>query len=192
MKKILFRRRTEFFNSGKEQKNNFKTFGILCVCALLAQLLSLNVSMAEERYKGLLVVDKGGKYELDDQQHVELVIHEDTVKSVKIHVDAANKDLTFTSCTKLKDDGSNFTKWFSSECRELKSFDNTPFTYDYFLTGAYAGISPKIGPAYSMSKKLKEISDQLGLEVPSRTFVIYADKKPVYEFFCYPEKIKKR
>jgi len=192
MKKKLFRRRTGFLNPAKEQKKHLKTIGLLFVCALLAQLISMNVSMAEERYQGILVTDKGGKYEVDDKQYIELVIDGDMVKSVKIHVNGANKDITFRSCAKLRDDGSNFTKWFSLECRELKSFDNTPFTYDYFLAGAYAGISPKIGPAYSMSKKLREISDQLGLDVPSRTFVIYADKKPVYEFFCYPEKIKKR
>lgn len=41
-----------------------------------------------------------------------------------------------------------------------------------------------------MYKKLKEIADDLGLPVPSRTFVIYADRKPIFEFFCYPEGIK--
>lgn len=189
MNKKPFSRKTVFFKAAKGQKNNFKTFGILCICALLVQIISLNVSMAEERYKGILVVDKGGKYELDDKQQVELVMNEDIVKVIKIYINAANKDLTFTSCMKLQDDGSNFTKWFSLECRQLKSFDNTPFTYEYFLIGAYAGISPRMTPAYSMYKKLKEISDQLGLDVPSRTFVIYADRKPVYEFFCYPENI---
>lgn len=192
MKKSPFSRKTVFLSSAKGRKSSFKTFGILCVCALLAQLISVNVSMAEERYTGILVVDKDGKLEVDEKQHVELVINEDMVKSVKIRVNGANKDITFTSCTKLQDDGSNFTKWFSLECRELKSFDQTPVTYEYFLIGAYAGISPKIEPAYSMYEKIKEISDQLGLDVPSRTFVIYANRKPVYEFLCYPEKIKRR
>ncbi|HSW38143.1 MAG TPA: hypothetical protein VLL97_01475 [Acidobacteriota bacterium] len=192
MKQNASSRRTVFVNPALLRKSGFKTFGIFCVCALLAQLISVNGGMAEERYRGILVVEKDDKYALDEKQQVEIVINEDEVKSVKLRVSGANKDLTFTSCAKLKDDGSNFTEWFSLECRELKSFDHTPVMYDYFLIDAYAGISPKITPAYSMYKNLKEISDQLGREVPSRTFVIYADRKPIYEFFCYPEKIIKR
>ncbi|RIH99912.1 hypothetical protein B9J77_04045 [candidate division NPL-UPA2 bacterium Unc8] len=37
------------------------------------------------------------------------------MKSVKIRINAASKDLTFSSYRKLEDDGSNFTKWFSYE-----------------------------------------------------------------------------
>ena len=41
-----------------------------------------------------------------------------------------------------------------------------------------------------MYGKLKEVAQALGLNVPSRTFVIYADKKTIFEFFCYPVKDK--
>ncbi len=175
-------------------KNNFKKIGFLYFFVVLVQIILINVSMADEIYKGMLVVDKGGEYELDDKQYVKLVIDKDSVKSLRIHINASDKDLTFSSCNILPNDGSNFTKWFSIECRKLKSFDNKTFSYDYFLIGAYAGISPKITPSYSMYEKIKEISSLLGLKVPSRTFVIYADRKPIYEFFCYPEntEIRKR
>ncbi len=62
---------------------------------------------------------------------------------------------------------------------------------EYFLAGAYAGIPSVITPQYSIYKTIKEVSDGLGLDVPSRTLVIYANKEAVYEFFCYPENIKK-
>ena len=176
----------------KMNKNSFSKFGILCFFAFLVQIISINVSMAEERYKGILVEDKGGKYGLDNKQYVEFVIDKNVVKSMNIRIDAVDKDLTFSSCRSLEDDGSNFTKWFSIECREMSSFDNTPFSYDYFLIGAYAGISPIITPAYSMYEKIKKLSDRLGIDVPSRTFVIYADKKPIYDFFCYTENSKIR
>lgn len=150
-------------------------------------LFSAGISMAEERYRGIHIVNKDGKWELDDKEYVELVIDKDIVKSIKIHINAASKDLTFSSCRKLEDDGSNFTKWFSLKCRNLNAFDNTPFTYDYFLIGAYAGISPIITPTYAMYKEIKDVSEQLGISMPSRTFVIYVNREPIYEFFCYPE-----
>lgn len=172
-------------------KNNLKKISILCIFSILMIIISINFSMAEERYRGILIVDKDGKYEIDNKEYVELVIDKDIVKSLKIHTSAANKDLTFSNCRKLKDDGSNFSKWFSIECRTMNSYDGTSFMHEYFLGGAYAGISPEITPQYSMYKAIKEISDGLGLDVPSRTFAIYVNKKPVYEFFCYPENIQK-
>ena len=162
---------------------------IILFLAFFMILFGVGISIAEERYKGMLIVDKGGKYELDDKQHVEFLIDNGNVRAIKIRINAANKDLTFSSCRNLEDDGSNFSKWFSLECRELKSFDNTPFTYDYFLIGAYAGISPTITPAYFMYEKLKEVSGKLDMDVPLRTMVIYADGKPLYEFFCYPDNV---
>ncbi|MDD8020076.1 MAG: hypothetical protein PHU81_02665, partial [Acidobacteriota bacterium] len=87
-----------------------------------------------------------------------------------------------------KKDGSNFTDWFEKECRQLTSFDGTPVTYEPFLLGAYAGLSPPVLPGYSMYSKLKEVAEQLGLAVPERTFVIYGnDRSPTFEFFCYSE-----
>lgn len=62
---------------------------------------------------------------------------------------------------------------------------------EYFLAGAYAGIPSVITPQYSIYKTIKEVSDGLGLDVPSRTLVIYANKEAVYEFFCYPRTLKK-
>lgn len=194
MKSISFSEKASVSAPAKRQKNSFKKVGILCFFAFLAQAISINagISIAEERYKGVLVVDKGGEYQIDDKEYVDLVIDKDVVKSVKIHINAADKDLTFSSCRNLEPDGSNLAKWFSLECRNMVSFDNTPFMYDYFLIGAYAGISPIITPSYSIYNKIKEASDQLGIDVPSRTFVIFADRKPVYEFFCYPEDMKIR
>jgi hypothetical protein len=145
------------------------------------------VCAASEAYKGVRIADKEGQFRLDDSAYVLFTIDEGVVKSVRAHVDGANKDITFTSCRELQQDGSNFTKWFATECRKMSSFDGTPVSYEYFFIGAYAGISPVIEPAYPLYKELKAISEQLGMDMPLRTFVIYANKKPVYEFFCYPE-----
>jgi len=168
--------------------------GNICILHMLSALFlvcSFSTGMAEERYKGMLVTQNNGKYEIGNESYVELVIDQNVVKLLKVVTRAANKDLTFSSCKKLEDDGSNFSRWFSIECRAMESFNGTPFMHEYFIAGAYAGISPLIAPDYSMYRSLKKVSETLGLNVPERTFVIYADKKPVYEFFCYPVKLNK-
>jgi hypothetical protein len=176
---------------GEEQKKYVKMISILCIFPILLLILSINVGMAEERYRGKLIVDKGGKYEIDNKDYVELVLDKDIVISIRLHTKAAHKDVKFSDCRKLEDDGSNFTKWYSIECRNIESYDGKSAAWlEIYFADAYVGISPEITPQYSMYKKLKEVSDRLGLNVPSRTFVIYADKKPIFEFFCYPENIK--
>ena len=176
---------------GEEQKKYVKMISILCIFPILLLILSINVGMAEERYRGKLIVDKGGKYEIDNKDYVELVLDKDIVISIRLHTKAAHKDVKFSDCRKLEDDGSNFTKWYSIECRNIESYDGKSAAWlEIYFADVYVGISPEITPQYSMYKKLKEVSDRLGLNVPSRTFVIYADKKPIFEFFCYPENIK--
>lgn len=170
---------------------NVKKIIILCIFSILLLVVSANVGMAEERYRGKLIVEKDGKYEIDNKDYVELVLEKDIVISIRLHTKAAHKDVKFSDCRNLEDDGSNFTKWYSIECRNIKSYDGKSAAWlEYYFAGAYVGISPKITPQYSMYKTLKEISGGLGLDVPARTFIIYADKKPIFEFFCYPENIK--
>lgn len=170
---------------------NAKNIIILCIFSILLLVVSANVGMAEERYRCKLIVDKGGKYEIDNKDYVELVLDKDIVISIRLHTKAAHKDVRFSDCRKLEDDGSNFTKWYSIECRNIKSYDGKSAAWlEYYFAGAYVGISPEITPQYSMYKTLKEISGGLGLDVPSRTFIIYTDNEPIFEFFCYPENIK--
>lgn len=179
------------FCKAKEQKKYVGKISVLWLFSILFFVISTSIGMAEERYRGTLIVDKdNGKYEIDSNDYVELVIDEDIVKSIKVSTKAANKDLTFSGCRTLKDDGSDFTKWFSIECRTMKSYDGTPFTVEPFFAGASVGISPQITHQYTMYKTLKRVTDSLGMDVPSRTFIIYANRSPVYEFFCYPESIK--
>jgi|GEM_PF-877240 len=156
-------------------------FWIVAIIALHAQ-----PGVAAERYRGPRVVDQDGNYRVDDSQYVTFAMENDAVTDLKIHMDGVNKDVSFSICAPLQPDGSNFTRWFAVECRKMTAYDQRQFSYDYFLAGAYAGISPVITPAYSMYEQIKAVSDQIGREVPTRTFVIYADKKPVYEFFCNP------
>src|SRR5450759_959333 len=98
---------------------------------------------------------------------------------------AASKDLTFANCTKTKADGSNFNGWFATECRKLESLDGSSYTVEPFLMGAYAGISPPVEAGYQLYSTLSAIGKELGVGTPARTFVIYADRKPQHEFFCY-------
>jgi hypothetical protein len=171
----------------KEQKRNIRRAVMLGACAIFFLLISANTGMPEERYRGTLVVEKEGKHEIDHQDYVELVMDKDTVKSMRLHTKAAHKDIKYSNCRKLENDGSNFTKWFSIECRSIKSYDGKSAAWlEYYFAGSYVGISPEITPEYVMYEKLKEVAEAIGLAVPSRTFVIYADKKPIFEFFCYP------
>ena len=143
--------------------------------------------MAAERYRGLRVADQEGRYRVDDTQYVMFAIEGDAVTDLRIHMDGVSKDVSFSTCAPLQPDGSNFTRWFALECRKMTACDQGQFSYDYFLAGAYAGISPVITPAYPMYQQIKAVSDQISKEVPARTIVIYAKKKPVYEFFCYAD-----
>lgn len=192
MKKGSLLEKMDSLRKGEEQKKYVKMISILCIFLILLLVLSINVSRAEERYRGKLIVDNGGKNEIDNKDYVELVLDKDIVKSIRLHTKAANKDLTFSDCRKLENDGNNFTQWFSIECRTIKSYDGKSAAWlEYYFADAYVGISPEITPQYSMYKTLKEISGGLGLNIPSRTFIIYSyEKKPIFEFFCYPENIK--
>ncbi len=175
----------------KENNRTFKRTLIICACAIFTLLNSANSGMSEERYRGILIVEKDGKYEIDNKDYIELTLDKDTVESMRVHTKAALKDVKYANCRKLESDGSNFAKWFSIECRSIKAHDGKSAGWlDVYFVDSYAGISPEITPKYAMYKKLKNVSEGLGLDVPSRTFVIYAERKPIFEFFCYPIKDK--
>jgi hypothetical protein len=157
---------------------------------LFTSLLTMQpfFALAAEQYTCTHVSDDGnGTYQLVTDEYVELTLDGDAVRS-RIHISGASKDLTFTTCRDLTDDGSNFNRWFAKECRQLASTDGSPYTIEAFLIGVYAGISPRIDTDYDMHATLAGIGETLGTGIPLRTFVIYASRKPQYEFFCYPER----
>jgi hypothetical protein len=152
---------------------------------LLGGLLAMPMTAsAAEQYMCYRVSDKdGGSYKQDVNESVTLTIDGDAVQT-RIHIKAASKDLSFRTCKPLTADGSNFAKWFKTECRELKAHDGASYTIEPFLAGAYAGISPLIDERSPVYKALQTASRQAGVKLPERTFAIYAERKPVYEFFC--------
>lgn len=167
--------------------------------AFLAGLLVLPVGLAAasdptiERvaYRCDRVRDAGGTgYQRVADEYVEMTLEraqgQDTGQvAARIHIGAASKDLTFRECARTRADGSNFSGWFATECRRLASHDGTSYTIEPFLASAYAGISPAVVEGYAMRTTLAGIGAGLGIGTPERTFVIYADRKPVYEFFCF-------
>ncbi|MBC7361947.1 MAG: hypothetical protein H5U06_06665 [Candidatus Aminicenantes bacterium] len=155
--------------------------------SILEKYFSLkDVKQEEIEYEGFLIRTSDGKQEIDQTETVSFAVQAGQIKRLRIHLKAATKDLTFARYLKVPSDGSNFASWFVIECKDLQSFDGTPVTYEPFLMGGYAGISPEIKPGYSLYDKLKEISGQLGLPLPERTFAIYSlERHPIYEFFCY-------
>jgi hypothetical protein len=158
---------------------------ILLACALV---LPAAASFAAEQYKcPLIITEDINKPEQDARQYVDLTIDGEIVRPV-IHITDASKDLTFKTCKALNKDGSNFAAWFETECRDLAAADGSSYTVDPYMIGAYAGISPVIDKQYSMYDPIAGVSKKLGLGVPERTFAVYAERKPVYEFFCYPQK----
>jgi hypothetical protein len=158
---------------------------ILLGCALA---IPAAASFAAGQYKcPLIVTDDVNNPKQDTGQYVDLTIGDTAVRPV-IHITDASKDLTFKTCKTLKDDGSSFSRWFETECRGLAAADGSSYTVDVYMAGAYAGISPVIDRKYSMYEAIAGVSKKLGIGVPERTFAIYADRKPVYEFFCYAEK----
>ena len=154
---------------------------------LLACLLAVpaTTSLAAEKYMCPLTSDDdSGVYKQDVGQYVALSIEGSVVRPL-IHIRDASKDLTFATCRDVAADGSNFAGWFKTECRQMHSADGLSFTMEPYLIGAYAGISPVIGKTYSMYGPIKALSEKSHIKFPARTFAIYADRKPVHEFFCY-------
>ena len=153
---------------------------------LLGGLLAMPIaaSAAAEQYMCYRVSDKdGGTYKQDVSEYVDLSVDRDAIQT-RIHVKAASKDLTFLTCKPLTADGSNFATWFKNECRDLKAHDGASYTIEPFLAGAYAGISPVIDESSPVYRAIRSASQQAGVKLPARTFAIYADRKPLYEFFC--------
>lgn len=153
--------------------------------ALIFLVLPLTIQAAEQYNCYRMQEDSKANYQQIRNEYVDLMIDSSLIKS-RIHIGAATKEMTFSTCQKVATDGSNFSLWFETECRKLDSADTSPYTIEPFLLGAYAGISPVIDQAYPIHKKIKSVSEQAGVASPERTFVIYANKKPLYEFFCYP------
>jgi hypothetical protein len=153
---------------------------------MLAMLLALSAetARASEYFRCDLVSEVNGRYQKDDEQYVEMTLNQEAVRS-RIYINAATKVMTFATCSSTRNDGSNFKTWFDLECRDFASLDGSPYTIEVFLAGAYAGISPPIKPDYSMYATLSAIGKKLGIGTPLRTFVIYSNHKPQYEFFCY-------
>jgi len=177
----------------KEKKGTIGRTVIICACAIFVLLISANTGMSEERNLCILIVDKDGKHEIDNKDYVELTLDKNTVKSMRVHTKAAHTDVKYSNCRILESDGSNFAKWFSVECRSIKAHDGkSAASLELYFADSYVGISPVINPKYAMYKKLKDVADGLGLDVPARTFVIYAERKPIFEFFCYPAKEKEK
>jgi hypothetical protein len=166
----------------------FKT-AAAAAAALALLAACLPAQTAGTAYEGFRITEENGSYKIDKTQTVRFVIAGDDVTGLAVRLDAATKDLAFKVIRGVPQDGSSFAGWFAKEFRDLTSFDGTPVTYEAFLIGAYAGLSPAVTPEYGLSAELTRIAAGLGLPAPERTFVIYgAEKKPIFEFFCYPVK----
>ena len=167
-----------------------KTVLILVLCELIVLAAPVS-SRAVELLSCVHVVSDDQEHPAVKQDgHVDLAIDGTTVLS-RITVPAAEKTITFRTCSPTRDDGSDFSRWFGIVCRDMKSLDGSPYYMDVYFYGAYAGISRRLTPADSMWKLLREASRRLDLPMPQRTFVLYAESSPVFEFFCSSnEKLK--
>jgi hypothetical protein len=155
---------------------------MIIIVSLLA--MPTAVSAAAEQYMCYRISDEGnGVFRQDTSEYVALSVDRETIQT-QIHINAATKDLTFLTCKHVTADGSNFSTWFKNECRHLKAIDGSPYTVEPYLLGAYAGISPIIDERSPMFKAIQSASKKAGVTLPDLTFAIYADRKPLYEFFC--------
>jgi len=150
-----------------------------------ALLISGVDAMAAERYACFRVQgDDAGVYRAERAETVDLTVDGQAIHS-RVRIKSASRDLSFSECSAVKADGSPFSRWFAVECRKMAAAEGSSYTVEPFLSGAYAGISPIIGADYPLHDTLAEIGGRIGIGTPARTFVIYADRKPQYEFFCY-------
>jgi len=119
---------------------------------------------------------------VDPKAHADLALAGARVLS-RVVTPGTDKPVTFKGC-KPTDGVGNFQRWFGTVCQSMQSLDGGALSMDYYIAGAYAGISRRLSPKDSMWNMLKDASGKLGIPVPDRTFVIYAEKSPIFEFFC--------
>jgi hypothetical protein len=157
------------------------------IAALLAVFsLAALPAAAAERYHCVHIIDEGGGvFRADRKQTVDLTVDGQTIHT-RLDLEAATAPLTFRRCSPVASDGSDFSRWFAHECRNLHGAER-PAMMDVFLTGAYAGISPRIGPGYVLHSALARAAAAAGIAMPERTVVIYVERKPEYEFLCHPK-----
>jgi len=154
----------------------------LLICTLV---LPVSLSFAADGYKCNRMSDTSENgYKPVTDEYIDLTVDNGNYKS-SIHLKSASRNVSFATCEPIAEVGSNFYRWFQTECKKLISVDGKPFTYEPYLIGAYAGISPVIDSSYELHGKLVAESAKAGVKIPERTFVIFTDRKPVYEFFCY-------
>jgi len=134
-----------------------------------------------------VATQEDGRHAIQKDSHVSFTLSGDQVQvQLTLPKDDADKKMTFKRCFTVKQDQSNFSKWFELECRGMESFDGTVITTKKSVAGAYAGISPEVTPAYSMWDSLSATSKEIGMSRPNRTFVLYSlSGSPMYEYFCY-------
>ena len=160
---------------------------IIRLVVVLIVLFSSN-GYAQEVYSCSRVATlEDGHHAIQRDSHVSFTLRGDQVKvQLTLPKDDADKQMTFRRCFPVKQDQSNFSKWFELECRGMESSDGTVASIKRSIAGAYAGISPEVTPAYSMWQSLSATSKEIGMSRPNRTFVLYSlDGSPKYEFFCY-------
>src|ERR1039457_7142439 len=79
-----------------------------------------------------------GSHAVQTDSHVNFTLTGDQVKvQLTLPKDDADKSLTYRRCFKVKQDQSNFSKWFELECRGMESFDRTVITTKKSIVGAY-------------------------------------------------------
>jgi hypothetical protein len=155
---------------------------------VLSILLLSTYAYAEDVYSCTRVATlEDGRHAIQKDSHVGFTFSGDQVKvQLTLPNDDADKQMTFRRCFPVKQDQSNFSKWFELECRGMESIDGSAASIKRNIAGAYAGISPEVTPAYSMWDSLSATSREIGMSLPNRTFVLYSlDGSPKYEFFCY-------
>src|ERR1035437_6199591 len=89
--------------------------------------------------------DGGHRVQMDSHGNFPLTGDQVKVKLTRPK-DDADKSLTYRRCFKVKQDQSNFSKWFELECRGMESFDGTVITTKKSIVGAYAGFSRELPP----------------------------------------------
>lgn len=156
----------------------------MVLALLIASLSSVSV-FAAESYQCLRIVKEGvGVFRSDPDDRVELFIDADEIRSV-VYSRAADKPISYIDCKPVSPEDSEFAQWFYRECRHFESTDGRSYTVEAFLKGSYAGISPLIAPDYSVYDRIQEVAESAAVEMPARTFVIFAQGNPLFEYYCY-------
>lgn len=155
-------------------------------------LLKIAYAQDIEKYKCIEVrtdlVSDEILYAAKKENTAEFELKQCLPENLKIQI--KQRKITYGQSRRLVEDGKiEKNDLFSIECSQPQTDDTNIFDYQIEHRYYRGKISPLISPDYPLYPTIKQVSENLNLDMPQRTFIILnRNGSASYEFFCYADK----